>query len=100
MPLDIPIEIEDKIWDTVVEKYDGLQYDYFGAIYLGLRILLKRLFKIPLPQKNVLREHNTYFCEEIYKILSDNISTLPKVDTPMTTPHMLWEKLNALRDSK
>ena len=46
--LDLSVEDEDKIWDAVVELYDGKPYDFCGALYLGWR---KLLYRFPKPGK-------------------------------------------------
>lgn len=90
----LSVELEDKLWDNVVQKYDDCPYDYLGFFYLGWRILLKRLFKIPMPLKNAWSQKGTYYCDEIYQAFSC-IPGFPLIlaDGGMKTPHDLWLKL-------
>lgn len=92
--LDVPVPIEDAIWDVVVEKYDGKRYDIGGALYLGVRILMRRFLKIPLPKQNIWADPNAYFCDEVFEALHF-IDSLPKipVSNGLETPHDVWEKL-------
>lgn len=94
---DVPLDIkdEDRIWDLVIEKYDGQPYDFLGAIYLGWRCVLKRAFKIPKPKKNKWSQPGQEFCDQIYDILN-SIGRFKKIDVAagMDTPHDVWIKLN------
>lgn len=91
--MDLPLSLDDenKVWDLIVAKYDDKPYDFLGAIYLGYRILLKRIFKIPIPAKNAWAESGTYYCDELYNILTQ-IPGVPQVQVEgaMKTPHDLW----------
>lgn len=94
--IDVPltIEQENKLWDQVVEQYDDKPYDFTGAIYLGWRIILKRVFGKPLPLFNPWNQAGTFVCDELYQVLSDSgIFPESGVSTGMVTPHGLWETL-------
>lgn len=49
-----------------MEKYVGKWYDYFGIVYFGWRIALKKLFKVKIPTKNKMSFKKMYFCSEFY----------------------------------
>jgi hypothetical protein len=89
----LPAATEDALWDLWVDKFDGLGYDFFGALYLGLMCLRERWFKIPRPKTNKWAKNNSYFCDEIYILLSQ-VPGLPKIDAAggMDTPHDVWDK--------
>lgn len=91
------LEIEDVIWDRAVNFYDGKDYDYLGALYLGYRKILARLFKIKMPEKNPLASADKYFCDELYEIFHD-LEGFPKIEASsgLITPHELYEKLKSL----
>ena len=90
----LSIEDEDRIWDLVVQKYDGKGYDFLGAIYLGWRKILQRIFKLPLPEKNKWSQPDSYFCNELYSILNQlPVFPVTSVSNGMETPHDLWDKL-------
>lgn len=90
----LPIEIEDAIWDAIVEKYDSKPYDLGGMVYLGWRILLLRLFNRPLPDKNPWANDDSFFCDEVYDVFNsvEGFIQLP-VGNGMDTPEMVWQKL-------
>lgn len=93
LDISLPIELEDAIWDIVVQKYDGKKYDYLGAMFLGWSKLKHRLFKTPLPVYNLWADENNFFCEEIASALAI-IPGMPKVPTSgMETPEDLWNIL-------
>jgi len=94
--IEVPLDAEDEdmIWDLVVDKYDGKPYDLMGALYLGLRILLCRIFKVPMPQQNKWASAGAFFCDEVYDVFN-NIPEFKKIDVAsgMDTPHDVFEKL-------
>ena len=94
--IDVPLSIEeeDKVWDLVVQKYDGKPYDFGGALYLGWRKILLRAFKIPLPATNKWAKDDAWFCDELYDVLN-NIPGFKKIDvvSGMHTPHDVWLNL-------
>jgi len=98
--VDLSAEEEDRIWDLVVDKYDGKPYDFGGVFYLGWRKILQRLFNVPLPKHNKWAKKNAYFCDEIYDVLN-NISKFPKINVTrgMDTPHDVWMKLTKMEAS-
>lgn len=82
-------EIEDRVMDLIISTYDGKDYDFLGALYLGYRSFLYRWFKIPIPDINKWSKDGTYFCDVLYQILI--IAGLPPIkDIKMKTPHDVW----------
>lgn len=90
----VPQEIEDKIWNKVIFKYSAKPYDYLGALYLGWRTLLKRIFGIAKPKLNAWKENDAFYCDEIYDAL-DGVPNLPvfNVSGGMETPHEVFARL-------
>lgn len=90
-------EIEDSVMDLVQKVYDGKDYDFGGAFYLGWRKLLYRIVKAPIPMRNKWASKDKYFCDEIYSIFKH----FPQIKLPdlgeanaMRTPHDVWLKIN------
>lgn len=94
--LDIPLDVEDKIWDSVIDKYDDKSYDYGAFFYFCWRALLKKLFKIPFPSKNKWAKNDSYLCDELYQVMENYVKDL-KIDLAITPPHDLYE---LLKDTK
>jgi len=90
----LTVEQEDLVWDLCIEKYDGKGYDFKGALYLGFRIILERLFKIKRPSENKWANDQLYFCDEVYDIFN-RIPGLMKIDVSngMDTPHDVYMTL-------
>lgn len=63
IPLDL--ETEEKFYRSFVDKYYGDKYDFGGALYLGLRLILLKVFKIPMPDKNIWSKGGRHFCSEL-----------------------------------
>ena len=100
--LDLPIEVEDRVWDIVVDRYDGKGYDFKAFAYLGWRIILKKLFNKPMPVKNKWAEDQKFLCDEIYAALVE-CQVVPDlgIDIAMSSPHEIFELLSEhLRQQK
>lgn len=63
------------------------RYDYFGILYLGLKLLLGKI-GIKLPKKNLWQSTGMYMCTEfISEIVNDK-------EDSMITPYKLYKKLS------
>lgn len=51
-------------------KIIGSKYDWPAIIYFSWRVALKKLFNIPIPDKNKLAVPNMHFCTEVYNIIA------------------------------
>lgn len=93
--LDLNLEVEEMVWSKLIEKYDGKRYDFGGAIFLGVSLLLNRWFGKKLPERNLWADPNAYFCNEVYEAL-DGVPGLPTipVSNGLETPYMVWTKVN------
>lgn len=92
--IDVPVEVEDNIWDLIVEKYDGKGYDFLGAIYLGWYKFLHRFFGVKIPLVNKWSQPDQYYCDEIYEVLN-SLPGFPTVNAKggMATPHDIYMNL-------
>jgi hypothetical protein len=91
-------EEEDLAWDIIVNNYSNVPYNFLGALYLGWAIILKRLFKITPPLKNLWGKPDTMFCDQVYKVLNGlSDPRLPKicVMNGMDTPYDIYLKVMA-----
>ena len=95
--LKVPItkETEDQLWDEWVVKFDGNAYDYLGAIYLAAMIIRERVFKIKRPKVNAWATSNSFFCDQIYQLVSGlpGIKVISEQCNSMDSPHDVWMKL-------
>jgi hypothetical protein len=91
---------EDAVWDVIVNKYSDVGYNFLGAIYLGWRYLLKRIFRLPLTAKNKWTQPGTMFCDQVYQVLNQiSSSKLPYINVMggMDTPFVVWERVSGAR---
>jgi hypothetical protein len=74
---------------ATLDAHENDFYDFTGLIYLGMRTVLNKYLKIPMPKTDVLRISNTYLCTEWVTEYIDG--------TPETTitPYGLYEQLKA-----
>jgi len=91
--IDIPLSVkkEDAVWDIVVNLLDGKTYDFRAFVYEAWRALLFKLFKIPIPEKNVFEKPDSYLCVEIYDAIMHEIGLPISIDTGMINPHQLYD---------
>ena len=59
----------------IIRSIKGKRYDYKGALFLGLSLLLNKFLGIPLPSKNYLEDHDRFFCTEVLeKLIGKDLS--------------------------
>lgn len=78
-------------YDVIKALYrdlDGLKYDYLGVIYLGIKVLLNKLLKLPIGWRNLLESDKRYFCSEV-------IESLIGYDLSMVSPFQLRDLLRS-----
>lgn len=63
----------------VLRKVRGKKYDYPGVLYLGYRLILNKLFRIKIPEKNIFDHKYRYFCCEA-------VGNMTRINYEMTTP--------------
>lgn len=85
------IEIEDQVWDLIVEKFDRpKKYDFGAFIYFGLCGLAHRIFGRPMPKKNIWASSTAYLCEEIVEVLNPISEIKIPENIDLITPEQLW----------
>ena len=70
-----------------------------GGTFLvnGIRKLLYRMLRIPLPSKNKWARPDAYFCDEVYTALNVvHDFPITNVSSGMETPHDLWLRLRQI----
>jgi len=82
----LPIGNADKIHMDRITCLFGRKYDYAGLFYFAWRIILLKLFKMPLPKKNKWHKMNKYFCTEILSVFTEK-------DYQMSAPVQIMEEL-------
>lgn len=92
---------EDMVWDRVIKKYDGKGYDFGGALYLGWRKWLKRVFNRPIPSVNKWAKSDLFFCDEIYEALR-GIPGLPELEAGkgLDSPHDVYVKIGSINETE
>jgi len=97
MTIDCSQEEEDAVWDNVIKNYAGKNYDFCGAIYLGLRKFLYTRFNISMPLENKWAKSDAFFCDEIYDALKP-IKSLPIIEAGrgLDSPHDIFMKIGRI----
>ena len=69
-------------------------------LFLGLNLIMKKIFNLPLSKKNLWQDKDLLICTELYSSLLElelDTITFPKVETiTMTKPHELFLVLSSL----
>ena len=86
---------EDKVFDGIVERMVGNEYDFKALVYFGLRGLLKKLFRVPLPRTNAWQTKNQDLCTELAYGLPDSVVPpgIKAMDLSMKTPYKLYQMM-------
>ena len=87
-----PQEIEDKIYDNIYAKFSKPRFYDFGAFaFFAQAGLRHKLFKAPMPSRNLWGRREAFLCTEMSGVLS------PMIDVPnnadILTPYELYEQL-------
>ncbi len=91
--LDLPLSTEEEnaVWDEAVDLFDGQPYDWGAFFYFCWRVILKKVFRRPIPKKNAWARDNQNLCVELFNIVKKYTSLKDvEIDTPMTAPHELY----------
>jgi hypothetical protein len=82
------------LFDQLVRKTYGASYDFGAICFFIWRVLLKKIFGKPIPDKNKWESKSKWFCNEIFEIVLGR-------DLSMKTPNdlMLLLKTNDHFDS-
>ena len=68
----------------MLDQYEGSLYDFGGFAFLGVWLILKRWFKLPIPQVNLWREPGHYLCTEFVT------AVINQKPDGMVTPYQLY----------
>lgn len=79
------------MFEQLIERAYGRKYDYWAVLYFAFRIILKRLFNKPIPDKNKWDVKNKWFCNELFEISLGQ-------DLSMKTPNDLMYMLECSDD--
>ena len=58
-----------QIRGPIMNKFSGTEYDKSGFLYFGFRAILRKLFNIPLPEKNLWGGEEEPLCTGVAKML-------------------------------
>lgn len=94
---DLPLEEEEKIFQGILDQYDGKPYDWRAFLYFIWRGLLFRILKIPFPSANLWEQPGAFLCSGLVQCLKSSplfLNLIPNlgkvVDTEMTSPYRLY----------
>ena len=82
------------IFRELLEQYTGKSYDYRAFVYLGLRGLLYKLFRIPYPRHNLWARNDYFLCTEFLTTLTSH------TEDGLVSPYQLYRKLLLTDDWK
>jgi len=91
--IDLPLHIvdEDEVWDEVVARLDGREYDWGAFFYFCWRGALKKFFARPLPKKNAWAKDGTDLCVEVFSAVKKYTALKDvAIELSMTGPHELY----------
>lgn len=71
--IDVPMNLksEEQIYQNLLSQYDGKSYDFKAFAYFGYRVILKKLFGKPMPDKNSWQRPDAFLCDGLLAALQD-----------------------------
>lgn len=91
---------EEKIYQRLINIEYGKGYDFGAMLFLGLNLIMKKIFNLPLSKKNLWQDKDLSICTEVYSSLLGlelGTITFPKIDKlTMMKPHCLYLELSSL----
>lgn len=93
--LDLPLEQEEAIYQSVITEYDGAGYDYGAFAYFCWRAALYKFFNTPLPDTNPWGSATRFLCDEEIQVLPTEIvgEEIKKMDLGIRSPFMVLNLL-------
>lgn len=88
----LPLEEEEKMYQSIITKYDGASYDYGAFAYLTWRGFLKKFFGKPIPSHNPWASSKRYICDEVIQLLPEEIvgKEIKNADLSIRSPYQVW----------
>lgn len=83
------LEQEEAVYRSIVSRFDGYKYDFRAFFYFGWRLLMRKIFRKPLPAKNRWDNEKHLLCTEIASGFPEPF--LYKADSSITTPYALFK---------
>lgn len=94
--LNVSVEVEDRVWDIVVDNYDDEPYNFGAFLYFAWRAFLYKAFKRPFPAVNKWSKPDTHLCDQLYDAVENIAAPNLNIDLAITSPHKVYEKLKEL----
>lgn len=94
------ISREERVYQKLIRLDYGKGYDFGAMFFLGLNLIAKKIFNLPLAKNNLWQDKDLLICTELYSSLLElelDTITFPKVEKlTMTKPHELFLVLSSL----
>jgi hypothetical protein len=91
---DFPLEVEEQIYRSILDRSDGDLYDYWAFAYFIWCGFLYKFFNRPLPKKNPWGKPWAFLCVGVYNLLPEWFKGKNKPeDAEMITPYGLYQLL-------
>lgn len=91
---------EEIIYQKLIKLDYGKRYDIGAMLFLGINLIAKKIFSLPLSKKNLWEDKDLLICTEVYSSLLElelGTITFPKIEKlTMTKPHDLFLVLSSL----
>ena len=93
----LSLKKEEEIYRSMLDNFDGRNYDWPAFMYLLWRGLLWKFFKKPLPIKSLWSDQDGYLCTEIAGKLPKWLTGLETNDYSLVTPMKLYTMLESAK---
>ena len=91
--LPLSVDVENTVWDIIVDKYDSKSYNFRAFLYFCWRGILKRVFGKPFPLKSKWSTPGSDLCGQVYQALVDaGVCPDLGIDLSISSPHEIYIK--------
>lgn len=91
------LEQEEAIYQTILNTYDELGYDFGALFYFAYRVAAYKFFSVPMPSKNEWSKSDKFLCTELAGTLPNSIvpASIKTEDLSIVSPYSLYLKIKA-----
>jgi len=97
MDIELEQEIEDRIYNTAINRIVNVAYDMGAYNYGAFRGFLKKFFKVPFPKTNAFSDPNRWCCTEIFSAVKDELTSVgidsARLHFDAMTPEMIEKEM-------
>jgi transcriptional regulator of met regulon len=94
LEFNLPLEVEEEVYQSIIDKNDGKGYDYKAFLYFCYKAILHRFFGQPMPKTSNWGDKKRFICTGVASELpKEYFPRLQNIDLEILSPAALRELL-------